>query len=156
MKTGFEALGGAALLPPVYLDASALVKLYLPEAESDILNRQFRGRWDLHVSDLAVTEIVSALARRRREGALAAEDVARLYRTLLAHMGSGVFHRVEMVAEVHREAERILLTLEIVTLRAADALHLALAIAAGSKSIVTYDQRLAEAARRVGLIAWPG
>lgn len=144
-----------ALLAPIYLDASALVKLYIPEPESDQLNRALQGRKDLYVSDLALTEIASALARRRREGLLSADIVPRLYGAILAHMESGVFHRVEMTAEVHREAERVLLTLETVGLRAADALHLALAAAAGSRSIVTYDQRLAEGARRLGFNSWP-
>ena len=157
MKTGSEELGFAetALAPPLYLDASALIKLYIPEPESDRLNHALRGRTDLHVSDLAVTEIVSALARRRREGSLPAAVVPRLHGALLAHLESGVFHRVELIAEVHREAERILLSLETVALRAADALHLALAVAAGARSIVTYDRRLAEAARRMGFESWP-
>jgi len=145
-----------ALLGPLYLDASALAKLYLPEAESDRLNRALRGRKDLHVSDLAITEIVSALARRRREGLLSADVGPRLYGAILAHMEAGLFHRVEIIAEVHREAERILLTMEAAPLRAADALHLALAVAAGARVIVTYDQRLGEAARRMGFSTWPG
>jgi predicted nucleic acid-binding protein len=144
-----------ALLAPLYLDASALGKLYMAEPESDSLNRALRGRRDLHVSDLAITEIVSALARRRREGLLPADVPPRLHATILAHLESGLFHRVELIAEVHREAERLLLTLEV-PVRAADSLHLALALAAGARTFVTYDRRQAAAARRSGLNIWPG
>ena len=153
MKTGSKNPGFRETLQQgrLYLDASALVKLYIPEPESDELNQALRRRRDLIVSDLAVTEIASAFARRRRQGLLHTHAAARLHRAILAHMESGVFRRVDMIPEVHREAERLLLSLESVPLRAADSLHLALAIAAGAGAIVTFDQRLAEAARRIGL-----
>lgn len=53
---------------PLYLDASALVKIYMPEPGSDELDAALQGRDDLVISDLAVTEVISALTRRRREG----------------------------------------------------------------------------------------
>ena len=46
---------------PVYLDTSALVKLFVPEPESDDLNRALTGLTDVIVSDLALTEMASAL-----------------------------------------------------------------------------------------------
>lgn len=140
---------------PLYCDSSALVKLYLPEPESDDLNRAVRGRRDFLVSDLAVTEIVSSLARRRRDGVLKAEIVARLHRTLLEDLESGHFQRVDLTRETHREAERLLLSLGGVPLRAADALHLALAIAAGAASVLTFDGRLLRAAQTIGLSVFP-
>ena len=61
----------------------------------------------------------------------------------------------ELLGATHREAERLLLVVQTVPLRAADALHLALAIAGDAASIVTFDRRLADAARSVGLAAFP-
>jgi predicted nucleic acid-binding protein len=145
----------APLRGPVYVDASALVKLYVPERESDELNRTLKGRRDLLVSDLAVTEVVSSLARRRREGALETESVVRLYRALLAHLEDRVFRRIELVPGTHRDAEKLLLSLDAVPLRSADALHLALAMADEAACVVTYDGRLADAARAVGLQVHP-
>ncbi|MEQ1913425.1 MAG: type II toxin-antitoxin system VapC family toxin, partial [Vicinamibacterales bacterium] len=52
---------------PVYLDASALVKLFVPEVESQELNQALAGLTDVIVSDLALTEMASALGRRTRE-----------------------------------------------------------------------------------------
>ncbi len=52
---------------PVYLDTSALAKLYVPEGESRLLEEALIGRRDVLVSDLAVTELVSVLMRRVRE-----------------------------------------------------------------------------------------
>jgi len=145
----------AALRGPVYVDASALVKLYVPERESDELNRMLKGRRDLLVSDLAVTEVASSLARRRREGAIETAAVVRLYRALLAHLEDQVFRRIELIPGTHREAEKLLLSLGAVPLRSADALHLALAMADDAACVVTYDARLSDAARAVGLQVHP-
>lgn len=140
---------------PLYLDASALVKLYLPEPGSDSLDAAIQGRSDLVVSDLAITEIVSAISRRRREGILPAVSCARLHRQILADVEGGLYVKNDLMPEVHREAERLLLAVDDIPLRAADALHLALASLAGAAGIVTYDQRLAEVAIRIGLISLP-
>ena len=139
---------------PVYLDASALAKLHIREPESEMLGRAVRGHTRLYASDLAVTEVVSALARRRREGSFPAEALHRAYRAILARFEDGGLHKVELVAEVHREAERLLLIPEA-RLRAADALHLALALSVNARRLVTYDVRLAAAAGRIGLTVWP-
>ena len=140
---------------PLYLDASALVTLYLPEPGSDKLDAAIQGRSDLMVSDLAITEIVSAISRRRREGILPAVSCARLHRQILADIEGGLYVKNDLMPEVHREAERLLLAIDDIALRAADALHLALASLAGAAAIVTYDQRLAEAAIKIGLNSLP-
>lgn len=141
----------ADLRGPIYCDASALVKLYVPEAESEELNRTLEGRRDLLVSDLSITEIVSSLSRRRREGALEPAIVSRLYHAILGHVEDGVYRKVELISTTHREAERLLLSVEAVPLRASDALHLALAVAGDAASLLTFDRRLSDAAKAIGL-----
>lgn len=140
---------------PVYLDTSALVKLYVPEPESVRVDRALRGRDDLLVSDLAVTELASALGRRCREGALDAAPAARVYQRLLADLADDLFRRVELIAEVHREAERFLLSSALVPLRSLDALHLALAASGGAMTVFTFDRNLARAAGTIGLLTAP-
>lgn len=140
---------------PLYLDASAVVKLYFPETESVELNRRLHGRRDALISDLAVTEIVSSLSRRRRQGSVGRDDIMRLHSKLLEDVESGLYRRIELVSPVHREAERLLMASESVPLRAADALHLALALTGKARCVVTYDQRLAEATKSAGLRAFP-
>ena len=155
MKTGSDA-PTLELSGPLYFDASALVKLYLPEAESDTLNSLVAGRRDALVSDLAVTEIVSSLCRRRREGTVSAHVVEKVHRHILSHLDGGVYRRLELLPAVHREAERLLTSIERVALRAADALHLALALSGAAASVLTFDRRLADAARALGLsvVSW--
>jgi predicted nucleic acid-binding protein len=145
----------ASLPGPVYCDTSALLKLYLPEPGSDELNRTLEGRDDVLVSDLAVTEIVSALARRLHQSSLAPETTRRLHRAILARLDDGAYRRVDVTREVHRAAEHLLLTLVHTPLRAADALHLALALSASAGAVATFDVRLAAAARAVSLTVHP-
>ncbi|MEO6913228.1 MAG: type II toxin-antitoxin system VapC family toxin [Candidatus Baltobacteraceae bacterium] len=140
---------------PLYLDASALVKLYLPEFDSPVLNRLLLGRRDALISDLGVTEVVSSLARRCREGGIQREAVLRLRRELLRNIEAGVYRRVELVPDVYRDSERLLLSLGNVAIRAADALHLALAVSGGAATVCTYDRRLTEATKAIGLHAYP-
>jgi uncharacterized protein len=140
---------------PVYCDSSALIKLYLPEPGSDAFNSAVEGRVDLLVSDLAVTEIVSAVARRLRDGRLTRDAVRSVHHAVLATLDNGAYRRVELTRDVHRRAEHLLLTLDETPLRAADALHLALASAGRAAALASFDTRLAAAARRTGLAVYP-
>jgi len=128
----------------------------LREPGSDEFNRAVEGRLDLFVSDLAVTEIVSALSRRLREGAIARDVVRRVQHAIIRGLDDRVYRPVELTREVHRRAEHLLLSLTTVPLRAADALHLALATSARAASIASFDARLTAAARVVGLATYPG
>jgi predicted nucleic acid-binding protein len=137
------------LSPPVYLDASALVKLLVAEPESDSLNQALIGTEDVVVSDLALTETASALGRRTREGRLSHERSRRLYGE--AQKVAGACRGAEITPPVHQRAERLLLTVSLVPLRTVDALHVALALEAGAATLVTYDPRLRDAASSQGL-----
>jgi predicted nucleic acid-binding protein len=142
---------------PVYLDASAWVKLYVRGSHSDALNKALLGRTDVFASDLGATEVASALGRACREGRLDRVAARRLHRKLRHHLRSGVVQPLDLTPKVHIEAERLLLATDSVALRAADALHIALASLSAIETIVTYDPRLADAARSAGLaVAMPG
>lgn len=140
---------------PVYCDTSALLKAYLPEPGSAEINRMLEGRDDLLASDLAVTEIVSALSRRLREGALARDEARRLHGAVVRALEDGVLRRVDLTRDVHRRAELFLIDLARIPLRAADALHLALATSNRAASLASFEARLGSAARSVGLAVYP-
>jgi hypothetical protein len=127
----------------------------VPEPGSEKFNRAVEGREDLLVSDLAVTEIVSALSRRLRQGSLTREVARRLQQAIVGRLDGGVYQRVELTRDVHRRAEHFLLSLTGTPLRAADALHLALATSARAASLASFDVRLTDAARAVGLATYP-
>ncbi|PYN79655.1 MAG: hypothetical protein DMD96_17135 [Candidatus Rokuibacteriota bacterium] len=144
-----------ALPGPLYCDTSALLKLYLPEPGSDAFNRMVEGRDDLLVSDLAVTEVVSALARRLRQDAITRETARRVQHAIAGRLDGGAYGRIELTRDVHRRAEHFLLSLTKIQLRAADALHLALATSARAASVASFDVRLGAAARAIGLAVHP-
>lgn len=137
---------------PVYLDASALVKLFVPEDESDSLNEALAGLTDVIISDLALTEMASALGRRARESLLSRDVSRRLYREAVKLFTTS--HRVELTPPIHRRAESLLLSLST-PLRSLDALHLATALDADAATLVSFDPRLRDAAASQGLFVAP-
>lgn len=124
------------MTPISYVDASALVKLVVPEAESPQMLRWYVEAERVITSRVGVIETRRAAARHRH-------DPDRL-RSLLAMVE--VF---ELDARVADRAAAVGPTL----LRALDAIHLATALELGDGlgAFITYDERLAEAARAVGL-----
>lgn len=129
------------------------MKLYLDEPGSEALGSSLTGRIDLILSDLTITECVSALAHRVRAGTAPRELASRLCHTILEHLDGGRFERLDFTAEVHREAERLMLA--GVPLRAGDSLHLAAATLAGAEAIYTFDPQLGAAAATLGLGVLP-
>jgi predicted nucleic acid-binding protein len=91
---------------PAYVDASALVKLFVPEPESGDLNQALVGLTDVIVSDLTLTEMASALGRRARERRLTCAEAQRLYRE--ASKLYGASHRAEVTPPIHRRAEQLM------------------------------------------------
>jgi predicted nucleic acid-binding protein len=136
----------------LYIDSSALAKLYVPEAKSERLDAFLRGRLGLMISELAITEVLSAVARRKREGELRPELANEIRDAVLADADSGSFARLHLDPAVHREAERLLLaTASSLPLRTLDALHLALAFSGAATHVLTFDRRMREAAVQSGL-----
>jgi len=119
-----------------YLDSSAIVKLAVREPESLALRRYLRTRRPLVSSALARTEVLRAL--------LPAGDEA-------VSRGRDVLQRLDLV----RVNDRILNAAGLFVpseLRSLDAIHLATAQQLGRdlKVLVTYDDRMAAAARQLG------
>lgn len=119
-----------------YVDASALVKVVLDEAGSPAMRR-----WYVE-SDDVVTSIVGVIETRR---AVRRSDFDA------AHLES-VLRSVQAI-ELRPGAARSASILAPTGLRTLDAIHLATALALGSDldAFVTYDDRLADAARSLGL-----
>lgn len=119
-----------------YLDSSAIVKLAVQEPESAALRRHLRRRRPLVSSALARTEVVRALLPSGSQAVRRGRDV--LARIELARMND----RVLIAAGTLLPAD----------LRSLDAVHLAAAQQFGADlaQVVTYDERMAEAAKTLG------
>jgi predicted nucleic acid-binding protein len=119
-----------------YLDSSAIVKLAVREPESLALRRYLRRRQPLLSSALARTEVLRALLPAGDEA------VAR---------GRTVLQRLDLV----RVNDRVLNAAGVLRppeLRSLDTIHLATAQQLGDEVsvLVTYDDRMATAAKQLG------
>ncbi len=121
----------------VYLDSSALVKLVVSEPESRALRAYLRREPQRLSCGLARTEVLRAV---RPVGPVAVEVARRLLRSVdLVRLDDALLDAAGM--------------LEPIGLRSLDAIHLAAAqlVAPMLHAVVTYDRRLADAARSLGL-----
>jgi len=118
-----------------YIDSSAIVKLVIAEPESKPL-RRYLARRRLVTSALARTEVARALLPIGPEAVARGEEALR--RIQLLRVNDGVLRNAGKMAPAE--------------LRSLDAIHLSSARVLGSavRRIVTYDERMAEAAQAAG------
>jgi uncharacterized protein len=126
----------------VYLDSSALVKLVVLEPESSALRDFLRPRALRISSALAEVEVPRAL---RRAGYGVAER----------RRATQILARVALI-DLDRGILRSAAALTPADLRSLDAVHLATALSIGDDlaGLVTYDQRLSDAAVDADLTVW--
>jgi predicted nucleic acid-binding protein len=120
----------------VYLDSSAPVRLAVREPETDARRKHLRRRHEWVTSALARTEVLRALLPGGQASISA---------------GQGVLARCDLV----RVNDRVLTfaaTLLPPELRSLDAIHLATAerLRGDLAELITYDARMADAARALG------
>jgi len=139
----------------LYLDASALVKLYVDEDGSRQALQASRDADVMATCEIAYVELRAALARRYRDGALRPTAYRRVARDLradwphffLVAVTGQLVERAGAIAERHR-------------LRAHDAVHLASGLAVHTRTgepvtFACWDRGLAQAAARAGLHPLP-
>lgn len=127
----------------MYVDTSALAKLLVPEAESDVLGE--------HLDSLSEVLVTSEYT------------LAELHRSARKHgvdepVTDELLDQVDLLAvttELLRRAGRLPTAADF--LRTADALHVATAMTTGETSFCTYDRRQAAAAASFGFdVVAPG
>jgi predicted nucleic acid-binding protein len=127
-----------------YVDSSALLKLVVSEAETSALEADLATRDGLVSSGLAVVECHRAALRSGNRRIL--------------QRAERVFEAVYLLDLTRPLLERAS-TLRPLTMRSLDAIHVAsaLSIDEADMEVITYDERMAEAARANGLrVSQPG
>lgn len=127
-----------------YIDSSALLKLVVQEAETPFLEADLAERDGLVVSRLAAVECRRAAARASNKRLLSSLD----------HVLEAVYLVDITPAVLERAAE-----IRPALVRSRDAIHLATALSIDEERIelITYDDRMAKAARANGLpVVRPG
>jgi predicted nucleic acid-binding protein len=137
----------------VYLDASILVALFTDDA----LNERAESFFDALsssaiVSDFAAAEFASAVSRLVRTREMTRDVALKLFADFDVWLAHAV-QRVEISSADVTAATTMLRRLDL-TLRAPDAIHLAIAQRAGAE-LATFDARQAAAARAIGLTVAP-
>ena len=125
-----------------FLDSSAIVKLVVEEAESEML-RQFLSGSTFVASEIARTEVLRAVARRDPNRLDLAREILR------------AAHSLAVTPEALDVAAHLLPPI----LRSLDAIHLASALTLGNElqAFVAYDERLLASASALGMpVAAPG
>lgn len=135
----------------LYLDTSALVKLYVPETDSATIKQLVDAAEMSSTSRIAYAEARAAFARKRREQAVTLRD----YRTIVQDFDNDweSFFIVDVSDALIKRAGQLA---ETFALRGYDAVHLASAAIVGEQGgqaamFACFDEKLSRAARRQGL-----
>jgi len=137
----------------VYLDTSALVKLYVAEDGADLVHRAVEDAAVVATCEVAYVEARAALARRHREHGLSRSGYLRAVRDLDRDWPSFF---LLVVGTLLRDAAALA---DRYALRAYDALHLAAGLATRASgepvTFACWDRTLAHAAGQAGLETFP-
>ncbi|HUF12978.1 MAG TPA: type II toxin-antitoxin system VapC family toxin [Longimicrobiales bacterium] len=137
-----------------FWDSSALVPLFIEQPASAAVRQAIQDDPEVAYWWASPAECWSAFARLRREGGIDAGAESRVLGRLEAARGAWL--EILPHEALRRRAGQLL---RVHALRAADALQLAAALAWGeeaSGALVTFDERLALAARLEGFEVVPG
>lgn len=134
-----------------YIDTSYLAPYYLPEANSDLVERKLRSlpAGSLIISPLVRAEFASLLCRKFRTKEMGEADARRAMTALDRHVGAGSFREAPVTVRDYEQATAWIMAMKH-PLRAPDALHLAVA-ARHAANLWTLDRGLARIAKWVGL-----
>lgn len=138
-----------------FWDSSAIIPLIVLEEQSKYCVQAYRADSNMLVWTMSKVEVLSALCRRVRDGALGPSsfDAAALRMNIF-------FESIYEVDAIQRVKERAMRLLRVHPLRAADALQLAAVMIATEENVrrvpfMCFDDRLADAARLEGFAVNP-
>ena len=134
----------------LYVDTSALVKLYVEETDSPSVRTWVEAASAVLTVRIAYAEARAAFARLRREGALTRPQLRRL----VTHLDED-WSRYSIIEATESVVRRAGVLAERYALRGYDAVHLAAALEArgpgGAVTFACFDAKLGRAARQEGL-----
>lgn len=139
-----------------FWDASAIVPLIVDEDETDYCLKALSEDQGMLIWYLSKVEVISALCRRMRQGAIDETGFQKAKSRL-----KSIVERAYEVKAIEKVRYRALRLLEVHPLRAADAYQLASALVATQEdpdrlAMVCFDERLKNAAVKEGFIVNPG
>jgi predicted nucleic acid-binding protein len=139
----------------MYLDSCIIVKLLVVEPDSEFFIGSLEGK-PLMTSELAQTEVFSALLARERAGKISAADRRRAWREFELRIEAKEI-RIEKMNSIalHKATHLLERCHPKVPLRTLDAIHLATVDLCCDFPLVTTDARLRDAATLMGFSIFP-
>jgi predicted nucleic acid-binding protein len=139
----------------LYLDTSALVKLYFREPASNDILLRWQSAAQIVTSSVAYAETLASIYRKNREGSLGNSLVRKVIDSFQRDWSSLI--RVEVTDELNPYIDQ---AVERYPLRGFDLVHLASAMVIRERLpedfvFACFDERLARAARSEGLETFP-
>ncbi len=133
----------------VFVDSSALAKRYIADEQSSDMDEILEGATNLAVSILCLTEIISALCRRRREHFLKPAEYASAKNALEADLSDAAI--IQITDDVLIQLIQSVRLLESHPLRSSDAIQVSSALVWRADRFVSADSRQCAAAKATGL-----
>jgi predicted nucleic acid-binding protein len=139
----------------MYLDSCILVKLITPEADTHFFAERLTDV-PLTSSELALTEVWSALLAKERTGKITRPQRERAWRSFSQMISGGSLELHPLQGLVLRKANHQLEQCHpLVALRTLDAIHLAACDLAQDFPLCTTDERLRQAAKLLKIPLFP-
>jgi len=132
----------------LYLDASALLPLFIQETNTQRAHELLRGNI-LVISDFAVAEFSSGVARRARLGEINDSGASGVFAALDAWMSNAARREILTTGDVG-VAISLVRRLDL-GLRAPDAINIAITQRCAAQ-LMTFDEKMARSARSLGII----
>ena len=135
----------------MYLDSCIIVKLVSREPDSEAYNSLVAGN-TVVTSELAVTEVRSALLAKERAGRISTRERLQSWRLFHDKVRDEEIHLLPLTRQVVERAGAVIEQCHPrVPLRTLDALHVATAELHGGEEMCSSDQRVREASELIGL-----
>ena len=143
-----------------YWDTSALVKLYVAEADSPYFLQLIAKSDEPVVSyAIAAAEVLCVLYRKEHARALKRGAARRLYRKFQTDVNAGRILTIPFGRDVEVEAEKLVRLVfaqpKPLLIRSLDLIHVSTALSSKATRLVATDARLREAATLAGLNLLP-
>ena len=143
-----------------YWDTSALVKLYIAEADSPYFLQLIAGGDEPIVSSAIVTaEILCVLYRKEQARALKGGGAGRIYGKFSQDVRTGRILTVPYGPDVEAQAEKLARLVfnrpRPILIRSLDMIHVSTALSSRARDLVATDTRLREVAVLAGLHVLP-
>jgi predicted nucleic acid-binding protein len=134
----------------MYVDSGVILKLYVPEQESDAAQQTISKAVEVTCSELLLAEFQSALSRKRREGQIDVFTAEQFMTALRRNIEEGSIEIVKLDSSTIEAAVKLLLKMpDEIPLRTLDAIHLAVCLENKLFPLFTTDGVMSKAAKHL-------